>query len=263
MLLAGCGDVRQGAGQGRYLGLPEPASDRAPAMGQMYLGSWVAAFMVGALVLSILIYGLIRFRRRDPQEVPRQVRYNLPLEFVYTLVPIVIVCTLFFYTVKTQNLVQAKADSTKVHQIDVVGFKWSWAFNYMEEKNPAVGANVNAIGTIESPPTLVLPVNEPVRFNLYSPDVIHSFWVPAFYYKLDVIPGRSNSFDVTPTKVGTYAGKCAELCGTYHSAMIFNVNIVPVEQYNAYLKGLQAQGRTGTFYGPLQANPQLQKKEGN
>ena len=262
MTLAGCGDIQQGAGQGRYLGLPEPASDRAPAMGDLYMGSWYAAFIVGALVLGILIYSLIRYRRRDPNEVPRQVRYNLPMEVVYTLVPIVIVCVLFFYTVKSQNIVQAKADSNKVHQIDVVGFKWSWAFNYKEAGNPAVAADVNAIGTIEAPPTLVLPVNEPVRFHLYSPDVQHSFWIPAFYYKLDVIPGRSNTFDVTPTKLGTFAGKCAELCGTYHSAMIFNVEVVTAEQYNAYLNGLEAQGRTGTFYGPLQNNPQLQK-EGN
>lgn len=262
MTLAGCGDIQQGAGQGRYLGLPEPASDRAPAMGDFYMGSWIVAFIVGGLVLGILIYSLIRYRRRDPNEVPRQVRYNLPVEVVYTLVPIVIVCVLFFYTVKAQNIVQAKADSNQVHEIDVVGVKWSWAFNYKEAANPAVGADVNAIGTIESPATLVLPVNEPVRFHLYSPDVNHSFWIPAFYYKLDVIPGRSNTYDVTPTKVGTYAGKCAELCGTYHSAMIFNVEVVTAEQYNAYLNGLEAQGRTGTFYGPLQNNPQLQK-EGN
>ncbi|SDB80114.1 cytochrome c oxidase subunit 2 [Raineyella antarctica] len=228
----------------------------------MYVGSWIAAFIVGALVLAILIYSIIKFRRRDPNEVPRQVRYNLPMEFVYTLVPIVIVCVLFFYTVGTQNFVQAKADTNTVHKIDVVGFKWSWAFNYKEAGNPAIGADVNQIGTIESPPTLVLPVNEPVRFTLYSPDVIHSFWVPSFYYKLDVIPGRSNTFDVTPTKLGTFAGKCAELCGTYHSAMLFNVQIVTPQEYQAYLKGLQAQGQTGTFYGPLQNNPQLQK-EGN
>ena len=69
MTLAGCGDIQQGAGQGRYLGLPEPASDRAPAMGDLYMGSWYAAFIVGALVLGILIYSLIRYRRRDPNEV--------------------------------------------------------------------------------------------------------------------------------------------------------------------------------------------------
>jgi len=232
-------------------------------MGQMYVGSWIAAFTVGALVIGLVIFALIRFRRRNVNEVPRQTTYNLPLEIVYTLVPIVIVCTLFFYTVKTQNFVQAKADDNAVHQIDVTGFKWSWAFNYLEESNPEVGADVNAVGTIESPPTLVLPVNEPVRFTLYSPDVIHSFWIPSFYYKLDVVPGRSNTYDVTPTKVGTFVGKCAELCGTYHSAMIFNVKIVPVDEYNAYLNGLKQQGRVGTFYGPTQANPQLQDKEGN
>ena len=124
----------------------------------------------------------------------------------------------------------------------MVGQKWSWTFNYLEADNPAVGQDVYNSGTIEKTPDLYLPVGKSVRFNLSSPDVIHSFWVPAFYQKLDVVPGRNNSFDMTPTKLGTFQGKCTELCGTYHSAMLFNVRVVSEEEYNTYL---QESGRRG------------------
>src|SRR5690606_9714497 len=109
------------------------------------------------------------------------------------------------------------------------GQKWSWTFNYQSEGIPEVGANVYDIGTVEQTPSLYLPVGQTVRFNLTSPDVIHSFWVPAFYFKRDVFPGQPSSFELPPTKEGVYAGKCAELCGTYHSAMIFEVHVVSQE----------------------------------
>jgi cytochrome c oxidase subunit 2 len=102
-------------------------------------------------------------------------------------------------------------------------------------------------------PTLYLPVDESVRFELSSPDVVHSFWVPAFSYKLDVIPGRLNAFDLTPTREGTFAGKCAELCGTYHSRMLFNVEVVSAEEYAQHLEDLEAQGNVGVLLGGSEA----------
>ena len=77
-----------------------------------------------------------------------------------------------------------------------------------------------------SSPTLWPPVNETTRFNLHSPDVIHDFGVPGFLVKMDVIPGRVNSYQVTPTEIGEYLGKCYELCGVYHSRMLFKVKVV-------------------------------------
>jgi cytochrome c oxidase subunit 2 len=138
--------------------------------------------------------------------------------------------------------------------IDVVGQKWSWTFNYKSASNPAVGTDVWEAGTINKTPDLYLPVDKSVHFNLSSPDVIHSFWIPAFYEKLDVVPGRNNNFYATPNRVGVYAGKCAELCGTYHSAMLFNVHIVSEAEYTAYLKTLAAKGQTGEAKGFSNAN---------
>jgi cytochrome c oxidase subunit 2 len=83
---------------------------------------------------------------------------------------------------------------------------------------------------------------------------VHSFWVPAFNYKLDVIPGRDNAFELTPTRVGSYQGRCAELCGTYHSRMLFNVEIVSAEDYEAHLQQLaQNPATTGLALGGSEA----------
>jgi len=153
----------------------------------------------------------------------------------------------------TQNAVQAKSANPDI-TIDVVGQKWSWTFNYKSANNPAVGQDVWEAGTINKTPDLYVPVGKLIQFNLSSPDVIHSFWVPSFYEKLDVIPGRHNSLQMTPTTEGVFAGRCAELCGTYHSAMLFNVHIVSENDYNAYLKTLVAKGQIGEAKGPAWAN---------
>ncbi|WP_446721065.1 aa3-type cytochrome oxidase subunit II [Luteococcus sp. H138] len=249
--LAGC-STDPGRGQWSRVGMVEPASDRAPFMGDLWIGAWIACAVIGALVWGLIFYSMVKFRRRENNQVPQQVRYHVPLEVLYTIVPFLIIIVLFFYTVKAQNRVLAKDEPA--HTINVVGQKWSWTFNYMEKDNQQIGAIAHESGTIEKIPDLYVPVNKPIRFNLTSADVIHSFWVPAWYFKLDVIPGKPNSFDVTPTKTGTFDGKCAELCGTYHAAMLFTVHVVSEEEYNAYVKGLVAKGQTGELAGPSAAS---------
>jgi len=108
-------------------------------------------------------------------------------------------------------------------------------------------------GTIENYPDLYLPVNQRILFKVESNDVDHSFWIPEFYFKMDAIPGRTNTFEVTPTKLGTYLGKCAELCGAYHSQMLFNVHVVTLPEYYAYLNDLKAKGQTGE----IPVNPEI------
>ncbi|QDP98928.1 cytochrome c oxidase subunit II [Microlunatus elymi] len=239
--LAGC-SAETTAQLGR-LGLPVAASDRSPYTHHLWIGSWIAAFGVGLLVWGMIIWCVVRYRRRKPG-VPRQNRYNLPIEILYTVTPFIMIGVLFYFTVLTQDKVQAKVQHPD-HVVTVVAQKWNWSFNYEEADNPDVGTATWESGTIEQPANLYLPVGESVRFNLKSVDVIHSFWVPAFYEKLDVVPGRNNSLDLTPTKEGVFAGKCAELCGTYHSAMLFNVHIVSKQEFIAHMKELEAKGQTG------------------
>ncbi|NLE98546.1 MAG: cytochrome c oxidase subunit II [Propionibacterium sp.] len=214
-------------------------------MGDLWVGFWITALVVGVLVWGLIIWAIIRYRRKDGDaEVPRQTKYHLPLELLYTLVPFLIIGVLFLYTVRAQDeLLDQEPEADIV--IDVIGQKWSWTFNYHTEEDPAIGVDAHNIGTIERIPDLYLPVDKRVRFNLDSADVIHSFWIPAFYMKMDVIPGMVNSFDVTPNVIGTYDGKCAELCGEYHAAMLFQTHVVSEEEFNEYVSTLAADGNDG------------------
>jgi cytochrome c oxidase subunit II len=201
---------------------------------------------------GVILWAANRYKTKHAK-MPRQNRYNLPMEIFYTIAPFIIIAVLFYYTVLAQNEVTARAPDPEV-TIDVVGQKWSWTFNYKAADNPAVGSDVWEAGTINKTPDLYLPAGKLVEFNLTSPDVIHSFWVISFYRKLDVIPGRVNVLQLEPTTEGVFAGKCAELCGTYHSAMLFNVHVVSESEYNAYLNSLEAKGQTGEAKGPSEAN---------
>ncbi|HET7740550.1 MAG TPA: cytochrome c oxidase subunit II, partial [Mycobacterium sp.] len=117
------------------------------------------------------------------------------------------------------------------------------------KQNLAAGPQyLSTVGTSNEIPVLVIPVNRTVRFDEHSDDVIHSFWVPEFLFKRDVIPYgttstvRDNQFEITATNTGAYVGRCAELCGTYHSQMNFEVRVVPESKFEAYLAALKKLG---------------------
>jgi cytochrome c oxidase subunit 2 len=260
LLLGACSTEDQE--QIRRLAMPEPATDRAPFIDDLWKWSWVAAAIVGVLVWGLILYAAFKFRRRSDDEVPVQTRYNLPIEILYTVAPIVMVLVFFFFTVQTQNDVLASASESGEadHEINVVGQQWSWTFNYLDE-DAVNGQDVYTVGTTAEIPTLVLPVDESVNVNLSSPDVIHSFWVPAFLFKMDVVPGRDNSFSFTPTREGTFVGKCAELCGVYHSRMLFNVEVVSAEEYDQYLQDLEEAGNVGQPTGGEDATTQSGRED--
>lgn len=229
---------------------PEGAASSAPPMYDLWVGAWIAALAVGVLMWGLIFYSIIRYRKRGP-EPPVQVRYNLPIEALYTIAPFVVIFVLFYHTVLTQDEMLAEGESFD-HEVLVVGQQWSWTFNYLGDdgEDGAPGGNdVFEVGTVAEPPRLVLPVDETVKFTLVSPDVIHSFWVPAFYFKMDVVPGHENTWITTPTVTGSYPGRCAELCGISHSRMLFQVDVVERPVYDEYLADLEAQGNTGVAKG--------------
>jgi cytochrome c oxidase subunit 2 len=217
LLLAGCGDTRFFA--------PDPASDQADDIFELWQGTFVAAMVVGAIVYALIIFVAVRYRRRS-DDVPGQREYNVPLEVIYTAIPIVIVAVLFgFNVVTTERVTELETPDLEV---DVTGFQWQWQFNYVDE-------DVTVTGEPNVRPELVLPVDRRVRFNLHSPDVIHSFWVPEFFDKLDVIPGVDNRFEVVPNVEGTYTGRCAEFCGLDHWRMTFTVRVVSQGEFDEWL----------------------------
>jgi len=236
LTLSGC-DV---TGSWLSWGWPEGITDEAREMHSLWIGSTVAALVIGIAVWILIAYAAIKYRKRkgSEDELPRQTAYNLPLEVVYTIVPFVIIAVLFFFTVSTQNRVQERSDEPDV-TVAVNAFKWNWQFVYPETTDANGGEPVSTVGSTDEIPILVLPVDRTVRFELASADVIHSFWVPEFLFKLDVIPGnengRDNVFEVTVREEGAYVGRCAELCGTYHAYMNFEVRSVSEADFDAYL----------------------------
>jgi len=255
LLLSGCasGDWPDASASNFFL--PDASIDATNMTGRistLWDGSWIAALAVGILVWGLTIWTVVVYRRRknDP-ELPPQVRYNMPIEILYTIVPVMMVGVLFYYVARDQQAILDTSEQPDV-TIDIVGKKWSWDFNYLDDAGqPYVydtGRQADLTGepgVEETLPTLYLPVNERVSFNLYSRDVIHSFWIPAFLMKMDMIPGSPNTFQVVPTKEGDFRGKCAELCGEYHSEMLFNVRVVSAAEYQEHLESLEAAGQTG------------------
>ncbi len=230
LLTSGCSG-REAYENAFGIGWPKPKTEQASTMYETWLGSVAAAAVVGLGVFVLIAWTVIRDRKKS-DDLPRQVRYNLPIEVLYTVVPFVIIAVLFFYTAVSENKVNALTRDPDV-RIGVVGFQWNWQFNYLNEK-------VQTTGELPAGATLVVPVNERIRFTETSPDVIHSFWVPDWLFKRDVIPGRTNSFEIKPTQTGTYVGRCAELCGEKHDRMNFTVKVVERAEYDAYIARLQA-----------------------
>jgi cytochrome c oxidase subunit 2 len=250
VLLTGC-SAHQAEAKMRF-GWPTGVTHQGDRMRTLWTWSSVAALIVGAIVWGLIFWCCIRYRRTDDL-LPVQTKYHLPIEIAYTIAPFIIIAGLFYYTAITENYVDklsANPDTT----IRVDAFKWNWRFDYKTNtvdgkltntnypaSDPAAGTPVWTVGTSTEIPVLVIPINKKVRIIEESEDVIHSFWVPEFLFKRDVIPQpRPNQFEFTATQIGHYVGRCAELCGTYHSQMNFEVRVVSDADYNRYLTNLAA-----------------------
>jgi cytochrome c oxidase subunit 2 len=218
----------------------------------VWRGSMITAACVGVFVIGLILYSALVFRRRRPDELPRQVRYNLPIEVLYTVVPVVMVAILFYFTAIREND-EDKFSANPDLRIQVVGFQWAWQFNYLDD-------GLSITGRPGDYPQLVLPVGEKIRFYETSPDVIHAFWVIPFLFKRDVVPGHPNSFEITVNHTGTFAGKCTEYCGVDHDRMLFSVRAVTPDEYQSWLAQAKQEAQNGSdpkltvYDGPSQVD---------
>jgi cytochrome c oxidase subunit 2 len=234
-LLSGC-DVGEAFGG---FGWPqEGITDDAHRMYDLWIGSTVAALVVGVLVWGLIFWCVIRYRKRG-DELPMQTRYNIPMETVYTIAPFLIIAVLFYYTA----VVQADVDRTSKNPdlvVEVVAYKWNWQFNYLDGMGEEADTVASTLGSSDYIPVLVVPSGRRIRFEETSRDVVHSFWVPELLFKRDVFPGTlRNSFEVTIDREGAYIGRCAELCGTYHSMMNFEMRVVSPDKFDRFLAAKQ------------------------
>ncbi|KQO65066.1 aa3-type cytochrome oxidase subunit II [Curtobacterium sp. Leaf261] len=231
----------------------------------LWVTSWIVLLAVGLITWGLIIWAAVVYRRRKGQTgLPVQMRYNMPIEIFYTIVPLILVLGFFAFTAKDQSAIEkpfAQPDVT----VHVYGKRWAWDFNYIDQANVKQSVyyqgiqaqeednGTGAINTSELP-TLYLPVGKKVKIELSSRDVDHSFWIVDFLYKKDMLPGKTNYEYFIPEKVGTYQGKCAELCGEYHSLMLFQVKVVSPAKYQDYLDSLKDQGKVGLLGNEYSTN---------
>lgn len=228
-LLAACGMVP-----------PEPETTEAREVFLLYNIVLAMGLAVFVGVEGFIVYSIVRYRRRDDR-LPTQVHGNNLIELVWTAIPTVIVLILFVLSIITLNSISARAANPGV-TIEVTGFQWQWTFHYLDDDgNP--DNDVSITGSPAAPPVMTVPVGEPVRLILKSSDVIHSFFVPSFLVKRDVIPlgqGAPNELEFTVTDAGTYTGQCAEFCGDLHARMTFSVEAVSRADFDTWFAVAQS-----------------------
>ncbi|MBK0419091.1 cytochrome c oxidase subunit II [Leucobacter sp. CSA1] len=255
LVLAGCTAEQQ---RGFLPAGSEGATNHTDGITGLWVTSWIVLLAVGVITWGLIIWATIAYRRRKGQTgIPVQMRYNMPIETFFTVVPVILVLGFFAFTAQEQSKIEAR-DANPENVVEVIGKRWAWDFNYLNDDVHFSGVQVqtdeNGSAKPETMPTLYLPVDKTTEIRLETRDVIHSFWVVEFLYKKDMIPGQTNYMTFTPTKTGTFMGKCAELCGEYHSMMLFEVKVVEQGEYDAYIESLKATGENDGFQG-LEFNP--------
>lgn len=264
--LAGCTQAQlHGFLPGFVEGEP-PVTNHTERISGLWVTSWIVLLIVGIVVWGLILWAVIVYRRRKGQTgLPVQLRYNMPIEIFYTIVPLILVLGFFAFTARDQAAIEQPYANPDV-KIQVYAKQWAWDFNYVSDNVYDPGIQVQPDDNSATPgsvqegevPTLYLPENKKITIQLDSRDVIHSFWVPAMLYKKDVIPGKTNyMYFETTDRTGTFVGKCAELCGEYHSAMLFNVKIVSQAEYDAHIQKLKDQGYEGQLGSEYDRNQNL------
>jgi cytochrome c oxidase subunit II len=204
--------------------LLNPASAQGVAMRTDWYVFIGAGIFVGAFVYACIAWCLVAYRERTGRG-PAQFSGNTPLEILYVAIPLALVIALFGVTFVIEMPIDRVADPP--NRIAVTAFRWSWRFEYP--------GGLTTLGTPMAPPTLFLPAGRSTEIDLRSEDVTHSFWVPAFLFKRDAIPGMTNVFDLTPNRTGRFLSRCAQFCGLDHALMTFVVRVVPSAGYARYL----------------------------
>ena len=216
------------------LGFPKGVSSVNDVSGSLWYWAWVAAGIVGVSTFILLMWPVI-FHRKQGEDYPKQTRYNIQLEVVYTLVPLIIVAVLFAYTVRDQSrITKLDTPATAPHIITINAIQWSWQVTYKD-----AASSPTVTGTPAQRPELVLPLGEKVLFNITASDVDHGFWIPAFMIQMQALPHIVNHLEFAAEKLGTFPGRCNILCGRNHSQMLFTVKVVTPAQYTAYINSLK------------------------
>jgi len=203
--------------------MPVEASIQAGYIDWMWNLELIAMSFLFALIVAPMIYSLVVFRRRKGDTTDGQhMEGNTTLEILWTIVPLFLVGIFAYFG--AVNLSDTLRKDPAAMVVKVTGVQWSWSFEYPPMDGIAVTSE-----------ELHIPVGQQVLLQMTSKDVIHSFWVPEFRVKQDVVPGRITELRITPTLDGNYMVRCAELCGTSHYSMEKPVVISSQEDFDAWM----------------------------
>ena len=226
--------------------LPVAASSQAGPIDTMFQSHFIMQAFLFALIMVIMLYAVVVFRRRpDDDEDGPHIHGHTGLEIAWTIIPTIVVVGFGVYGMVVLADITKAQDNELV--VSAVGQQWSWAFEYPEQDIKST--------------RLVLPVDQPILLELESTDVLHSFWVPEFRVKQDLVPGETKLLRITPTKIGDYRLRCAEICGTGHSAMLADVQVVSQADFDQFIidssfrySDLTPEERGQQFYTELGCN---------
>jgi len=216
---------------------------------RLFSGMMTTGIIVGGFVFVLILFTVLRYRRRS-DEMPKQFHESIPIEILYTGIPVLIVAVLFLFTVLTENNVDATVPNNAritttgapVLQVKVTAFQWGWRFDYPDNNVTVSGEVTNGPGGLG--PQMVLPIHETVQILLVSNDVIHGFYVRDFNFSRYALPGVDNRFDLNIVHTGLFPGQCTQICGLYHSEMLFSVKGVTSAEFQSWTAREIAAGNT-------------------
>jgi cytochrome c oxidase subunit II len=224
---------------------PAAATTQAKEISKLYDIVFAIAVAVFVAVESLIIWSILRYRRRPSDvDLPPQTHGNNFVEVLWTLIPTVIVLYLFVISWQTLNTVDytSVANGQKPDvQIRALAGQFQWQFEYLDADGNHIATQTKPLATDGGEGGMAVPVGAKVYVTLRSQDVIHAWYVPRFLFKRDVIPGQENHFEFTvdPAELGqTFHGQCAELCGTGHNVMHFDVVALSQADFDAWLAKL-------------------------
>jgi cytochrome c oxidase subunit 2 len=217
------------------LGSPHGVTGQDHWVRQLWHITYIFSVPIGLLVLGGIAWCVIRYRIRPGHtRRPEQFQYHIPIELTYTVVPLIIVAIVFGFAYNAENHVNHVSKNPDV-RIEVQGFQWGWRFIYPNgHAELGTVSNELDINSDANLPVLYMPAGQTVQVHLVSLDVIHTFYVPEFLFQRDMIPGINNVVDFNVIKPGIYNGQCNNICGEYHAYMRFQVDVMPLAQYNAW-----------------------------
>jgi cytochrome c oxidase subunit 2 len=201
--------------------LPQQASSIAPRVDALYFYLIIVSVFFTLLIAFSILYFAIKYRRRSESELPRGIEGSMKLEIAWSVIPLVIALSFFFWGASVFFAINRPPNDAI--EVSVVGKQWMWKFQHADGQR-----EINE---------LHVPLGRPVKLTMASEDVIHSFYVPAFRVKRDVLPGRVATTWFEATKTGRYHLFCAEYCGTKHSGMIGWLEVMDPVAFQAWLAG--------------------------